>query len=189
MLGDSELQVMPHCWNESLKTQEAVRAVWEILLEIVVKGGPFAFRDKGRKLPELIDRACHLHPYGPPESGSRWIRTAGKSNSDYAEFLSDVFLKTLESPVASRWYSVEKSCAYLYLHNCFSLAHATIVPGFDIPFWPGDQICVDEQDEDYKEKRKKRSEKVTDFISSSDFDPMLVRIVSTCRPRWHFARG
>ena len=164
MLEDSELQVMPHCRNESLKTQEAVRAVWEILLEIAVKGGPFAFRDKERKLPELIDRDCHLYPYGPPASGSRWIRTAGRSNSDYAEFLSGVFLKTLESTVASRRYSVEKSCAYLYLRNCFSLTHATIVPGFDIPFWPGGQICVDEQDEDYKGERKKRSEKVTAFI-------------------------
>ena len=128
-----------------------------------------------------------MYPYGPPASGSRWIRTAGRSNSDYAEFISDVFLKTLESPVARRWYSVEKSCAHLYLHNCFSLTHAAVVPGFDIPFWPGDQICADEQDEDYKAKSKKSSEKVTAFISPSDFDPILARIVSTCMPRAHLA--
>ena len=153
----------------------------------MAKGGPFAFRAKERKLPELIDRSCHLYPYGPPASGGRWIRTIGRSYADYAEFPRGVFLKTLETPVASRGYSVEKACAYLYLRNCCSLTRAAIVPGCDISFWPGDQICADEQDEDYKAKSKKSSEKVTAFISPSDFDPILARIVSTCMPRAHLA--
>ena len=47
-------------------TQEAARQVWDVLLGMIVKGGPFTHSDKEKKLPELLDEACRIFPLAPP---------------------------------------------------------------------------------------------------------------------------
>ena len=130
-----------------------------------------------------------LVPNWPPNTGFRLARSAGKTISDYDEVARCVFLKTLDCPISIRRYSVGKGFDYLYLRNCFCLTHASSQPGVDVPFRPGGEISIEEQDEDYVEKRKRRSQKVFDYISSPDCDPTLVRVLSTCQARWAFDRN
>ena len=188
MLEQSDHQALPFPDNSCLATQEAVRLVWESLLEVVLKGGPFTNKDKKNRLPTLVDQARLLFPDGPPASGCRWICSRGYSVDDYCAFLRSVFYKSLDCPISSRWYTVEKSAAYLYLHNCFSLTAAQIVKGFETTYWPGEDLLKEEEQGEYEERKKRKSQKVYDYISSVNFEPELVRAISTCRTRWAFAR-
>ena len=154
-----------------------------------LKAAPSPPAIDAKKIPELVDKACVLFPLGIPQNGHRWVRSANCTDSDYAEFCRSVMWKTLQCPISSRWYTVEKGAAYLYLHDCLSLTRATIFPGFDMAFWPGDQINAEEDQAQYKERKKKRAEKVLAFISSENFVPGLVYAVATCKPRWTFARN
>ena len=155
-LDDSDAQQLPQSAQCPLQTQEAVRHVWEVLLEVIVKGGPFAHSDKEKKLPELLDEACRLFPLGPPpESGCRWQKTEGRAVEEYSDFCRRVFLKTLECPISSRRYTVEKGSAYLYLRNAFSLTRAAIFPGFDMAYWPGDQVNEEEENPSTRHGRRK----------------------------------
>ena len=134
MLGASELQGLPPSDHSLLHAQEAVRLLWETLLEMVVRCGPFNNKDKEQKLPALAASACRLFPLGPPENGHRWAQSANSSLGEYIDFVRQVFLKTLDCPISTRRYTVEKRSAYLFLHDCFPLTRATIFPDLTWPF-------------------------------------------------------
>ena len=70
----------------------------------------------------------------------------------------------------------------------FSLTRSTILPGLELAHWPGDDIVQEEDQCEYKERRKKRAQKVVDYVSDADFVPGLALSVCTTNPRWTFAR-
>ena len=112
------------------------------------KRRPLATKGKSKKLPDLITLACKLSPHGPPSAGYLWRCSEGSTPSDSIYLARSIFLKTPECPIRSRWYTVGKCSAYRYLHNCFSLAKATIVPVFDLAHWPGDDVAQEEEGRD-----------------------------------------
>ena len=48
-----------------------------------------------------------------------------------------------------------KGSAYLYLRNAFSLTRAAIFPGFDMAYWPGDQVNEEEENPSTRHGRRK----------------------------------
>ena len=56
-------------------------------------------------------------------------------------------------------------------------------------YWPGEDYLKEEEgEEQYEERKRKRSAKVAAYISSPDFEPGLVRTIATCQTRWAFDR-
>lgn len=155
MLGDSDHQKLPAFENSSIQTQAGVRIVWRNLLEMVVDAGSFIARAIGGNLEELIKTSCELFPSGPPMGGHRWKLSFGYHVSEYVDFVRTLFPKTLVFPISSRWFTVEKGAAYLYIHRCCSIGRRTILPNLDLPYWPGDDITMEEDQEAFAEKKKK----------------------------------
>ena len=82
---------MPSYVNNELQTHEALRTVWRILLEIVLKHGPFTVKDKKGELSPMVDTACVLSPDGPRPQGCCWLRSQYCSVADYSDFTRCLF--------------------------------------------------------------------------------------------------
>ena len=98
MSDDSAEQKLPIIADVWLRAQDAVRAVWGTLLEMVLEGGPSTHSDKGGKLSWAVDRDCLLFPLCVPGNGRRWMRIGNSTVSEYADFRRIAFWKTLERP-------------------------------------------------------------------------------------------
>ena len=190
MLGGTHGTPLEHPAGNLISTQEVVRHVWEKLVEMVINPGPFTQHDKTDRLSSIVNLACQLFPEGPPRSGYGWIRSKDCSAQDYCNLVLLLFQKTLQCPISSRWYTVGKGDAYLFLFEAFSLTKFAInskTP--DLKFWPGDEVVVEEDQQEYKGKRRARFQKVLDFISSPEYVPMLASTVATAQARWMFSRN
>ena len=176
--------------TDLLSTQEAVRIVRQKMIEMIARPGPFTEDDKRGEVEALTDQACALFPDGPPRSGFRWVRNLLYTAEGYSKFVVSFFRKTLECPIISRWYIVEKVVAYLHLFEAFSLTKHIINRKTSEPKrWPVDNVVAEEdQAKEYKERSKTRFQKVLQFIGSPDYLPMLSSTLISSRARWMFAR-
>ena len=85
--------------------RQAIRDMWTLFVKLVTgQRGPFSRNGAREKAVELAGMRADLWPLGPPKHGELWYCTAGKTRSDYATALYDLFAYTVPVPVSSRWY-------------------------------------------------------------------------------------
>lgn len=114
-----------------------LREIWRDILKHVLRTkGPFGTVSDER-LESLVSSAAKLYPSGLPRIGSIPRREYLVEGGLFEKFLSSVFTKSVPIPVASRWHTIETTCAYLLLLHRTGMLRFELTKATEMAFWPG----------------------------------------------------
>ena len=172
----------------SLTSDESEEIRTTTLQHVLATDGPFAQVNKCR-LHGLVTKACTLSPSGLPKVGVAPMKEHLSPDGLYEKFLRSIFTRTIRIPLASRWHTVEKTCAFLLLLMRTGMMKFELTNATNMAYWPGDSIRIDDlKGADYRRKSSARLKRVLEYTPIVDFEKDLTICFVGSIPKWRLVR-